>query len=159
MINPNPLEEYTAELQQLAEEWDLGKDTAKQIGEREKVIRARILDIADKVDAGHRVEMPIPDMEKKWDRQLSRKPGTGEVSLDKMESLLGTKEYKRLCCTRRTVYDFDMDKFQESREAGLIVDAHLAACEVPAEYTPRLVLSKMTREELGELNGEPEVWG
>ncbi len=156
---PGVYEEHDGELLQLAEEWDLGKDTVKQIEEREKVIRARILVLADEVNTTHRVEMVVPDIERKWDRQLSKKPGTGEVSLDRLEDLLSPKTYKKLCCVRLTTHVFDMDKFQESRDAGLITDSHMAASEVPIKFTPRLTLAKMTREELAELNGEPEVWG
>ncbi len=146
---PGEYEEHDGELKQLAEEWDLGKDTVKTIEEREKVIRARILELADELNSTQRVEMVVPDMGKKWDRQLAKKAGTGQVSLDLLENLLGTKTYKKLCCARLTTHVFDMDKFQESRDAGLITDSHLASSEIPVEYTPRLTLAKMTPEERG----------
>ena len=155
---PGDYEEHDGELLRLAEEWDLGKDTTKIIEEREKIIRARILELADKVNATQRVEMIVPDIERKWDRQLSKKVGTGEVSLDRLENLLGLKTYKQLCCVRRVSYYFDMEVFSKSREDGHITDAHLAECEVPVEYTPRLQLAKLNREELAALNGEPDVW-
>lgn len=138
-------EEYRAELSQLADEWKLGKDTIKEITARESVIRKRVFAIADKIKAASRVVFRLPELDLQWDRQVAKKAGTGDVSLDQLETVLGAKKFKALCTTRTVTYTFDLEKFFAARESGEITDAMILTCTVPQEYTPRLSLTKMAR--------------
>ena len=137
------LAELANELLELADEWDLGKDTVKLITAREKVIRARVIKIADSVDRDHRVVLPVPSVGKQWDRQKAKKSGTGDVSLDQLEHVLGEKRFKKLCTTRTYVHNFDMKKYLAAREDGEITDEMIVACTIPTQYDSRLTLNAL----------------
>lgn len=144
---PEELQEYISELTSLADEWKLGKETTETIKHREDGIRKRIYAIADKFNARKRVVLPIPELELQWDRQMAKKAGTGDVSLDHLERILGEKLFKSLCTTRSVSFNFDMSKFLAARESGEITDEMINLATVPAQYGPRLILSKLKVED------------
>lgn len=139
-------EEYAAELALLADEWNLNNETKDACAARNGKIRERIIDIANVLYGNQRGLFPLPDLGLQWERQMARKAGTGQVSLDKLETLLGPRKFKKLCCRRVTQQVFDPDKFSEARESGDITDSMLASCEISAQYEPRVSLKKLKVE-------------
>ena len=137
------LAELAGELLELADEWDLGKDTIRQITAREKVIRMRVIEIADSVDRDHRVVLPVPDLDRQWDRQKAKKAGTGDLSLDQLARVLGERKFQKLCTTRTYVHNFDMKKYLAAREDGEITDEMIVACTIPTQYDSRLTLNAL----------------
>jgi hypothetical protein len=155
-LTPEELQEYQSELNQLADEWTLGNDTVSQVKAREGAIRKRIMTIADKFNPSQRVVMQVPELNLQWDRQIAKKAGTGDVSLDQLERILGPKKFQTLCTTRTVAYTFDMEKFLAARASGEITDSVIAASTVPQEYTFRLALSKIPKVAVVEEDIEDE---
>jgi hypothetical protein len=143
--------EYATELTDMADEWQLGKDTTAIIKGREESIRARVLEVADKVSPGARAIFPLPGG-LAWDRQRAKKAGTGDVSLDTLERVLGPERFRELCCEERTTFVFSMGLFDMARANGDITDADLAQAQIPTEYQPRLSLIKYSPKAPGEYN-------
>ena len=145
--------EYTAELRQLKMQDDELEGVEKRVAKERTTIKTRIKDIA-KVSGSETTRVVLPaGPYGAWDRQVHYR--NAGLDLAALEELLGTDEFRRLCCVRQTHYIPSVEKIEAARLEGELTEATLAEAHTDGEAG--YVLKKMTLKAFNKYKEEYDV--
>ncbi len=147
-IEEEVLSEYRKELEQLADEKKLGDADAAIWEKRSRVIKDRIIAVADVVQGtAKRMVFPMEGLKLQWDRRVTRTGGG--LSIDGLQNMIGKAKFKKMVMVKVVSYEVSEEKFLAAREAGLITDDHIRACTVEPRIGSSIFLSKYKKVEEG----------
>ena len=135
-----PHVEHQAILDELAEEHDLLKKEEKRISKRLVEIGTKVKEIVTTVYGDEIRQVLRVARGKAWDRRVSGGKQGDTLDLGLLEVNLGKREYREMCCDRRTIYELNNSKFEAARRDGQITDKILATCMVSPKRTLSLQL-------------------
>ena len=119
LLHEDEIVEYKPRLSSLKDDeshWQEVKDVASEaLGD----IRRQLLEIAYNVGGDASVILPAGDLGG-WNRIVSHK-GSG-LDVGKLETVLGTKLYRELCCDEVVQWVPSPKRIEEARSQGLITD-------------------------------------
>ena len=139
-------------LEQLKAEYDQLEEIAEATASRLNEIKAQVKRLASDLGGDtERIILPAGDRGA-FDRVVS-KNGEG-TSVAKLEEVLGTEQFRKLCCIKQVVYTPAPELIEASRLKGKITDAILAQAYEPG--TPVFSLRKMTPKQFEKYVGAHE---